>query len=510
MKFSELEQKLTEKVNVLSARTVVDDQIYSVISAEMSNDSGSGIIVCVNDLCNVNNVGIQGNYLWCGEAPAGLQESNCNWIEIRPEDYTEAVKIISDLLLYDAKLQNMRIRMMEVLVNGKGLDTVVDEMGRELHTTIVILDMSGKIIHYSHPFMIEEPLWVESIKRGFCPPFFIEHLRDVRMRYAEESENEVVLRHCLDNHIYYLANRIFVHGNLYGYAFMLQTDDNFSPYCEYVLSRIGQMTADLVFKNKDFESVTNTFYENLLIDIFQGISSAQIKARINAGEMKFPPRMCIVAIRTRYFQGDNYVRENLARYLQQMFPNERFVYYRKMMIVLFGLPAQAPGLSAEQMKLLGNLCGQEHLIAGISNPYTKVTSTRHYYEQAIKAIELAAQLDMEGNLYEYRHIAFYDLIDNDARLHKVGLYCHPALSILAEYDAANGSQLHETLKSLVSNGFNSSAAATEMFLHRNTLAYRKQKIVSLTGIDLDDFETQFMLKYSYMIENYIQKHMEAR
>ena len=44
-----------------------------------------------------------------------------------------------------------------------------------------------------------------------------------------------------------------------------------------------------------------------------------------------------------------------------------------------------------------------------------------------------------------------------------------------------------------------------MFLHRNTLSYRKQKIAVMTGIDLDDFNTQFMLKYSYMIEEYIGK-----
>ena len=86
-----------------------------------------------------------------------------------------------------------------------------------------------------------------------------------------------------------------------------------------------------------------------------------------------------------------------------------------------------------------------------------------------------------------------------------GFYCRPALRQLMEYDKQNGSQLYETLGCLARNGFNSAATATEMFLHRNTLSYRKQKIAAMTGIDLDDFNTQFMLKYSYMIEEYIGK-----
>ncbi len=114
-------------------------------------------------------------------------------------------------------------------------------------------------------------------------------------------------------------------------------------------------------------------------------------------------------------------------------------------------------------------------------------------------------MNLPENLYEYKNVALYDLINNVAQSRKVGFYCHPALLQLMEYDKQNGSQLYETLGCLARNGFNSAATATEMFLHRNTLSYRKQKIAAMTGIDLDDFNTQFMLKYSYMIEEYIGK-----
>lgn len=55
------------------------------------------------------------------------------------------------------------------------------------------------------------------------------------------------------------------------------------------------------------------------------------------------------------------------------------------------------------------------------------------------------------------------------------------------------------------NGFNQNLTASSLYLHRNTLAYRKQKIISLTGVDLEDIETQYLLHFSMVIERYLQK-----
>lgn len=507
MRISELESKINEKIPVLSSRIVEDSNVFRVIAAGAERQDEECYLAYTENLCGMNRDRLKGNLLWCGEKPEHFQEYSFNSIEVSPENYADAVSLANELLQYEYRFQNLHIRMMDILMKGEGMTALVDEMARSLNTTIAILDMSGKIVAQSHPFMIKDPLWMESIKRGWCPPFFIEHLRDLRTKsgISGSAENEPLLRQCIDNQVYYLAKRLYVSGELYGYAFMLQMTDKFSPFCNDVLNYIGNAATEYMLKNKNLDGVKSAFYDNLLIDIFHGISPDQIKARLFAGEMKFPPRMCIAAVKPRYFQGENYVEGNLSRVVQHLFPKERSVYFRKMIIVLFGLEPDAPGLSEAHMKLLESMCADEHVTVGISNPFSKVTSTKHYFNQAIRAIELSGRLGMGGDIHEYKDVALFDLINNDAENHAVGFYCHPALHILAAYDVENGSQLHDTLRSLAANGFNSSTTATELFLHRNTLAYRKQKIVSLTGLDLDDFNTQFMLKYSFMIEQYLQK-----
>lgn len=505
MKFTELLDKLSEKYVILSRRIMKNGNVYYVAEADALKVPEEDAVVWFDGLCGLNTESIGDYLLWSGDCMDKLSDAQCSWAEFKPDELRGAVETAVELLRYEYKTQSLRMRMMEMIMYGKGLDAIVDAMAKELSINITIIDMSGKIITHSHPFTLNDSLWIESVERGFCPPFFIKHIYNVSAQHGDEQNDGPLLRHCKDNQLYYLAKRIRINGELYGYVFMLQKEEEFSPYCGDVLSYISYAATEFMLKNINADSVKNGLYDNLLIDIFRGIPSEQINARIYAGEMRFPSRMCIAAVKPRFFQGTNYVKDDMPRTLEQMFPRARYVYYNKMMIVLFGLSDEAPALAEEDMNKLLSLCEHEHLICGVSNPFSTVTSMKYYYEQAVKAIELNSLLNMPDNLYEYKNVALYDLINNAAQSRKIGFYCHPALLQLMEHDKENGSQLYDTLGCLARNGFNSAATANEMFLHRNTLSYRKQKIAAVTGLDLDDFNTQFMLKYSYMIEEYIGK-----
>lgn len=505
MKFSAMSRMISEKFQIVSTRIFDDVQIFSASQLKEDFCAEDSVLFFTDSFYRINTETLQGSFLWCGAGPETLNSFSANWIQVKEEDYAAVIDEINTTLLFEFKSQSLRLRMIDIMMNGRGMATLVDEAAKSLNTTIVLIDMSGKIITQSTPFKITDTLWAESIQRGFCPPFFIEHLRDMRTKMPAAQETHAILRHCIDTNIFYLAKRIYVSGELYGYVFFLQMNDRFSPFSDEVLDMLAQAVIDQSLKFKSAESVKSVFYNNLLMDIFRGIPSEQIKARMYAGEMRFPSKMCVAAVKPRYFQGDNYVKEKLARNLKQTFPKTLQVYYHKMIFLIFDVSTGGVEIPAGDMDKLRAVASQEHLIIGISNPFSKVTSMNHYYAQAIRTIEISSRLEMPGNIHLYKDVSLYDLIRNDSEHNNVGFYCHPALSILREYDNENGSQLHDTLRSLARNGFNNNATAQEMFLHRNTLAYRKQKISSLTGVDLDDFDNQFMLKYSLMIEDFIEK-----
>lgn len=505
MLFQDILTELEKDYEIAASRVLNPMQIYSVEAACGQAVWEEDVLYVFEGLCIPPNGVLPRSLVWVGPEPEHLQEYSVNRIQIRDAEGEAVFNRISELLLNNYRMQNFQMRMMDMLLHGKGLNGVLDEMGKTLNTAIVVMDLTGKILSYSRPFTLTDALWAESISQGYCPDFFMEHLREIRGKSAVENDRIPVLHYCIDRHLYYLSQRLFLSGELYGYAFMLQNTENFHPACREVLSYIGQAIVEYVLRHQTIDDIRSGLVDDLLIDMFNGISADQIRSRMLAGGVVFPERMCLVAVKPRYFHGDNYVRETLRIRLKQMFPGVWFVYYRKAVVGLFGLNTEMPELLAETKSQLAELCAQEHLEAGISNPYTKANSTRHYYNQAVKAMELAARLDLAGDLHEYRDLAVYDLIDQAAGQQKITFFCHPALSILREYDTANGSQLYDTLKAYVDNGFNQNLTAAALFLHRNTLAYRRQKIVGLTGVDLEDAQTQFLLRFSFLIENYIEK-----
>jgi DNA-binding PucR family transcriptional regulator len=60
------------------------------------------------------------------------------------------------------------------------------------------------------------------------------------------------------------------------------------------------------------------------------------------------------------------------------------------------------------------------------------------------------------------------------------------ISPLQEHDRTRRSDLVRTLRTYFAAGTNASEAADRLFLHRNSMLYRLERIQKLTGLDLKD------------------------
>jgi purine catabolism regulator len=60
------------------------------------------------------------------------------------------------------------------------------------------------------------------------------------------------------------------------------------------------------------------------------------------------------------------------------------------------------------------------------------------------------------------------------------------ISPLQEHDRTRGSDLVKTLRTYFTAGMNASEAADRLFLHRNSMLYRLERIGNLIGLDLKD------------------------
>ena len=60
-----------------------------------------------------------------------------------------------------------------------------------------------------------------------------------------------------------------------------------------------------------------------------------------------------------------------------------------------------------------------------------------------------------------------------------------------------------TINTFFDNNLNVSETARQLFVHRNTLVYRLEKIRKLTGLDLREFEHAITFKVALMVKKYL-------
>ncbi|MBQ8662637.1 MAG: helix-turn-helix domain-containing protein [Eubacterium sp.] len=108
-----------------------------------------------------------------------------------------------------------------------------------------------------------------------------------------------------------------------------------------------------------------------------------------------------------------------------------------------------------------------------------------------------------GFLYSCQSIAM-KFITNIVEQHMNTSLLHPTLDAIREYDKAHKTQFFQTLFVFLKNERNHQLTAKELYIHRNTLFLRLQKINELWELNLEDAEERFYMLYSFyhMCDNY--------
>ena len=75
--------------------------------------------------------------------------------------------------------------------------------------------------------------------------------------------------------------------------------------------------------------------------------------------------------------------------------------------------------------------------------------------------------------------------------------CAQYIQPIVDYDAKHHSEFLKTLRVLIRCGWNLKRAAEELFIHYNSMKYRRLKLGKLVGGDLNDHDQQLSVEIAY-------------
>jgi len=133
---------------------------------------------------------------------------------------------------------------------------------------------------------------------------------------------------------------------------------------------------------------------------------------------------------------------------------------------------------------------------GVGNARQEILSIRDSFKEAQEAINLGLMQQNNGSVFLFQRLLlerFLQEVPRDIRKHFYELAYNDTFKKLL-----NEEMLTTILKFFQCN-LNLSETARKLYIHRNTLIYRLDKIQKVTGLDLRDFEDAVLLKIMIML-----------
>ena len=145
-------------------------------------------------------------------------------------------------------------------------------------------------------------------------------------------------------------------------------------------------------------------------------------------------------------------------------------------------------------------------LIGIGSVSSQMKDIAKSFKEATTAIEVGAVFDTEKNIISFENLGIGRLI------YQLPItLCEMFLSEVfrkGSIDSLDQETLF-TIQKFFENNLNVSETSRKLFVHRNTLVYRLEKIKKLTGLDLREFDHAIVFKVALMVRKYLASREEG-
>jgi carbohydrate diacid regulator len=226
---------------------------------------------------------------------------------------------------------------------------------------------------------------------------------------------------------------------------------------------------------------------------------------VKSKELHFPSDVSRVVFLIRIQETKDYSTFDI---IQNLFPekNKDFVIsINESDIVL--VKEVAPSVDSKELEkiaktIVDTLYGELYVkaIVGIGSIATSVKDMASSFKDAQVALEVGKVFDTEKVIINYENLGIGRLI-----YQLPTTLCEMFLQEVFKKGSIESLD-HETLftiQKFFENNLNVSETSRKLFVHRNTLVYRLEKIRKITGLDLREFDHAIIFKVALMVKRYL-------
>ncbi len=160
----------------------------------------------------------------------------------------------------------------------------------------------------------------------------------------------------------------------------------------------------------------------------------------------------------------------------------------------------------DTFRIAGNLVDSINQVSGIKCTVGLSLPAANLRELARAYKEAQLSLDIGSVFNKGKHVMSYDNLGIGRLIYQMPTtLCE--MFLVEVFKSGSIEYLDDetliTIEKFFENSLNVSETARKLFVHRNTLVYRLEKIKKLTGLDIRDFDNAIVFKMALMVNSYL-------
>lgn len=285
-------------------------------------------------------------------------------------------------------------------------------------------------------------------------------------------------------------------------AYIDGTDETSHNYLELILRYLKSE-----LKERDSEAGRMAFLKNVLLE---NELPGDIPLKAREHKVLYSSRRQAFLIQFEDGNAQSYV-ETLKAALESWGKDYILPMDEDNIVVLLELDEnEEQGESVDQLaqRIFDTLNDEEmpKVYIGIGLPAETLKETAKSYREASLALTVGSIFESESYIMRYDKLGLGRLI-----YQLPPTLCHMFLSEVfrpGAYEALDNETLL-TIQKFFENNLNGSETSRQLFVHRNTLVYRLDKVQKITGLDLRNFDDAVLFKLAAMVRKYLEKQGTA-
>jgi len=383
---------------------------------------------------------------------------------------------------------------------ARDIDVVLDEASVKQGRSLILLDSNFAIVSTSKTIPVSDSAWESTMARGYCSYEMISEIMAMDSTKQLHSGVDIVEAISYNSPNREIAANVMLGGTRIGYLIMIADENPLNGSHFLVMENIVRAICYTIDRYARFLFSELGNYENILFQLLIEAPLENMQKELSS--LAFPPRMAALCIRPTRPLGQKALKEGIGADLAKAHRNIQFTYHNGAIAAVLPLELGVY-MPPEKVAALAVFAEKDQVRIGVSYTFFSIKDFPTFFGQAQASLDLSLRLNTPAPIVFYREYlpyVFVAAIGDSASLD--GLR-HPLLHVLRQFDRENNADLYKTLRVYLNSGCSTKAAAHLLFVHRNTLVSRLERIKEIGGIDINDPDTVLLLRMSYYIDRYI-------